>query len=120
MRNDEPDAGPAQGWARGMQCNYHARADGPVSIRNCTLIEHPFWMSPYGRWYCMLDKVRGIVPLGNISLPRTPGRMLSLLPDLVKAGLRIRQTRQIPGARPPPPKSPGETRSSKGGILVRT
>ena len=90
------------GWQRGQVCNYHAKPNGPVTLRGCVLMEDPIHVAALGGVYVMLDKVRGLVPFRQISAPETAAehRQLSLVPDLVLAGLRLKN--QDPtGGRPP-------------------
>lgn len=79
------------GWERGHTANYHEQPNGPVSIRDCVLIEDPFYVPAWGAWYVMLDRVAGPVPFRQISVTRTAGiaySQQSLVPDLMLNGLR--------------------------------
>lgn len=79
------------GWERGQTANYHAEPNGPVSIRDCVLIESPFYVPAWAGWFVMLDRVAGPVPFSQISVPTAGGmpyKQQSLVPDLMLHGLR--------------------------------
>jgi hypothetical protein len=104
------------GWERGQTANYHAEASGPVTVRDCVLIEDPFYVPAWGGWFVMLDRVPGPIPFLQISVPNVDGipyKQLSLVPDLMLNGLRPpgksaenRQStpRRHPEDLPEPPK----------------
>ena len=88
------------GWERGQTANYHAEPGGPVTIRDCVLIEDPFYVPAWGGWYVMLDRVAGVVPFRQISVPTVGGipyKQLSLVPDLMLHGLRPPKSRRETG-----------------------
>lgn len=79
------------GWERGHTANYHSEPNGPVTHRDCVLIEDPFYVSAWHGWYVMLDKIPGPVPFRQISAPADAGGrryiQSSLIPDLMLHGL---------------------------------
>jgi len=92
------------GWERGQVCNYHQEPNGPVTMRGCVLMEDPVHVPALGGVFVMLDKVEGLVPFHQISSPTIAGRafrQLSLLPDLVLAGLRLKNRKAIPSQYAP-------------------
>jgi len=87
------------GWRRGHTCNYHATPNGPIAIRGCVLMEDPIPVAALGGVFVMLDQVQGLVPFRQISAPSCGGEsylQLSLVPDLVLAGLRVPAIVRIP------------------------
>jgi hypothetical protein len=86
------------GWQRGQVCNYHTEPNGPISLRGCVLMENPIEIAALGGVFVMLDQVPGLVPFRQISAPTTNGqpyRQQSLVPDLVLAGLRLKNQPSI-------------------------
>lgn len=101
-------------WQLGMTCNYHARPNGPISKRRCVITESPFHVPAFGMWYVTLDKVKGIVPITQISHPGRATQTLSMIPELMKRGYLPPKTRQIPGAKPIPERITPATAQNAG------
>lgn len=105
------------GWKRGDTANYHREANGPVSVRDCVLLEDPFYVGAWRAWFVLLDRVAGPVPFVQISAPQQDGThysQQSLLPDLLPDYLHSPLPATDTAWRPPPtgaqpPADPGAT-----------
>lgn len=102
------------GWTRGDTAHYHAAPNGPVSIRDCVLIEDPFYVAAWRGWFVLLDRVVGPVPFRQISAPSIDGIQYSqqfAFPELLPDYLHTAQPPEKTAFRPPEDPDPTPHRS---------